>query len=189
MSHLGPEQLVDALEGALTGTAREHLAACGKCQREVVRLAGLLEGAREAGVPEPSPLFWSHFSDRVRAAIEADDRHQSRRATWRWLVAAPLGALTAVAIAVALTGPRRPLPEPDAPQAQEIAPGADVATSDASTWALITDLVGDLDWDTASAAGLALPPGLADEAAAALSPGEQQELTRLLRVELERPRS
>ena len=50
---------------------------------------------------------------------------------------------------------------------------------------MLTDLVGEIDLDTASAAGV-LEPGVADEAVLQLTAEEQQELTRLLKAELQR---
>ena len=40
-------------------------------------LTSLLSRAKTVDVPEPSPLFWDHFSSRVRAAIVDRDRSPS----------------------------------------------------------------------------------------------------------------
>ena len=56
------------------------------------------------------------------------------------------------------------------------------------TWVMVTELVGDIDLDTASAAGV-IEPGVAEEAVLHLTAEEQQELTRLLKVELQRAKS
>jgi hypothetical protein len=68
-------------------------------------------------------------------------------------------------------------------------PDAGDVTLANDNWVMVADLVGDLDWDTASAAGLVVEPGVAEQALLALSAEEQQELTRLLKAELLRAKS
>ena len=34
-----------------------------------LELRGAIEAAAEVSVPEPSPLFWNHLSERVRTAV------------------------------------------------------------------------------------------------------------------------
>ncbi len=53
---------------------------------------------------------------------------------------------------------------------------------------MVTELVGDIDLDTASAAGV-IEPGVAEQAVLQLTAEEQQELTRLLKAELQRAKS
>ena len=55
-------------------------------------------------------------------------------------------------------------------------------------WAMVTALVGEIDLDVASAAGV-IEPGVAEEAVLHLTAEEQQELTRLLKAELLRAKS
>ena len=64
----------------------------------------------------------------------------------------------------------------------------DIALAD-DRWVLVADLVGEMDWETAGAAGLVVEPGDAEQAMLELSADEQRELTRLLRVELQRAKS
>src|SRR5262249_7593962 len=69
MTHLTSQQFVEALDGTLTRKAAGHLSHCDACRREVDTLRALMtdvESARE--VPDPSPLFWAHFSERVTRA-------------------------------------------------------------------------------------------------------------------------
>ncbi len=56
-------------------------------------------------------------------------------------------------------------------------------------FAVVADLVGDFDWETAVSAGLIVAPGAADRAVLELTALEQQELTRLLQAELTRAKS
>jgi hypothetical protein len=74
-----------------------------------------------------------------------------------------------------------------APVAATTAP-ADAAREDPG-FAVVADLVGDLDWETAVSAGLTVAPGAADRAVLELTASEQQELTRLLKAELTRTKS
>jgi len=186
MNHLTSDELIDAAEGTLDSTRQPHLEACAACRQQVADLAGVLREALAVAVPEPSPLFWSHLSQRVRTAIETEPQMAGGWRQWlRWPVLAPIGALVLVVIALGVAWPR--------PQAVPAA--AAVTTEPADTtradegFALVADLVGDLDWDTAMSAGLAVAPGAAERAALELSATEQQELTRLLRAELTRAKS
>ncbi len=72
MTHLTADELVDAVEGTLDAGRRAHLSACEACETEVRKLSAILREAREIDVPEPSPLFWRHFSARVHAAIQGE---------------------------------------------------------------------------------------------------------------------
>ena len=71
---------------------------------------------------------------------------------------------------------------PDAPAA----PDATRCTTD--SWVVVADLVGEIDLDTATAAGV-VAPGVAEQAVLQLTAEEQQELTRLLKAELTRAKS
>jgi len=69
------------------------------------------------------------------------------------------------------------------------APVAPEAAEALDRWVMLADLVGDIDLDTASAAGVRLMPGDAEQAVLQLTAEEQQELTRLLKAELTRVKS
>lgn len=188
MNHFTSDELIDAMEGTLDATRQSHLDACGECQRAMADLSGVLREARQLDVPEPSPLYWRHFSERVRAAIVADAPASAAWGRWlRWPVLAPLGALTLLVLAFNLSVPE-PTVAPDPPVAVNDMVEADVALA-GDGWVLVADLVGAIDWETARETGLIVEPGAADRAALELSPEEQQELTRLLRVELQRAQS
>lgn len=186
MSHLTPDELVDAVDGRLTPARQPHLAECEECQRELAGLSSVLNDARQSSIPEPSPLFWQHFSERVRTAIDRDTDSGSNWASWlRWQVLAPLGAVALIVLGVMVALPKPDvgdfsltLQAPEAPQAPEAL----------DNWAMVTELVGDIDLDTASAAGV-IEPGVADQAMVHLTVEEQQELTRLLKAELLRAKS
>ena len=59
--------------------------------------------------------------------------------------------------------------------------------TDDPSLSVLADLTSDLDWDTATEAGLTLKPGAVDDLVTALNDEERQELRRLLREELARP--
>jgi len=90
--HLAEDEIMDVLEERAGSAERAHLAACGDC---AARLADVSEGlvlAREADVPEPSPLYWEAFRRQVGRRIVAEPA--PRR--WAWLV--PLASAAAVAL-------------------------------------------------------------------------------------------
>src|SRR5215475_3129471 len=98
MNHLTSDELIDAMEGMLEAERRAHLDACEECRRQFDDLAGVLNDAKQASVPEPSPLFWNHFSARVNEAI--DRERDSAWPQWlRWQVLLPLGAVAMIILA------------------------------------------------------------------------------------------
>jgi hypothetical protein len=60
----------------------------------------------------------------------------------------------------------------------------DPATAADEGWAVVEDLVGTLDLETIQQAGIATTPGSAERAVLELTDAEQQELVRLLQLEL-----
>jgi hypothetical protein len=193
MTHLSPDELIDAMEadaghsetvGMLAPARQSHLAACEACQRELAALSAAFNDARRVSVPEPSPLFWQHFSERVRVAIDHDTAPGRNRPAWlRWQVLAPVGALALLLLALTIAVPK---PEADTSMLNDVA-SLEPARAD-DNWVMLANLVGDIDLDTASAAGV-IEPGVAERAVLALTAEEQQELTRLLMAELTRAKS
>src|SRR5690349_15767956 len=114
MNHLTSDELIDAMEGdagksnaaaVLHPERRAHLDACQQCRAQLEDLAGVLNDATRASVPEPSPLFWNHFSSRVNAAID-----RSGSATWpqwwRWQVLLPIGAVAMIILGLMISVPK-----------------------------------------------------------------------------------
>jgi hypothetical protein len=187
MTHLAPDELIDALDGALSPSRRGHLDSCAHCRGELASLHALMSEVRTTEVPEPSPLFWDRLSARVRSSLEEPDAPAVRQ--WlRWPVLAPLAGLAmlvaALVASVQLT--RAPVASTAVDQTSNSADDVDmVAAADLeSQWALLAELVGDLDYDAATAEGIVPPVGAADAAILQLSVVEQAELARLLREEL-----
>ena len=185
MTHLTPDELIDAVEDLLALPERKaHLEACPDCLRQLSDLSGVLAEAKQTSVPEPSPLYWNQLSTRVREAVAAD-ADTNRWSSWlRWQVLLPLGGVAAmvVALTIALPKPEPVVVLPDVPVALEAAVSPD-ASGDA-----LELLFGDFDLDAAAAAGV-IEPGVADQAVLELTAEEQAELTRLLQAELTRSKS
>jgi hypothetical protein len=187
MTHLTPDELIDAMEGMLPPERQAHLSTCADCRRELDELAGVLNEARQASSPEPSPLFWNHFSARVNRAIDAGSANAWPQ--WlQWQVLLPLGAAAIVIAALILTVPRSAPQAGEAARVAPVAPEALGAPASDDNWTAIAAMVGELDIETASAAGV-LEPGMADQAVLSLTADERRELTRLLQAELLRAKS
>jgi hypothetical protein len=193
MRHLTPDELVDILEsGAIDETLQAHVDVCETCRARIEEISTILIEARMADVPEPSPLYWERLSDRVRLAVADEPVEPARVTQWlQWPVLVPLTGLAAIILALSsVIAPRTGEISPEArrwvSEAQPVDDDPDTTTAE-STWALVSDLVGPLDLDTAREAGFATGPGTADEAIRQLTAGEQAELVRLLRQELGQP--
>lgn len=182
MTHLTSDELVDALDGALAPPRQTHLDACQPCQQQLAELEAVLGEATAVTVPEPSPLYWEHLSARVRTTIDAEPVITGGWSSWlRWPVLAPVAALALIVTTLMVAVPRH----------AAVSPEVAIQEQDAgdTSFAIVADLVGDMDWDTAMSAGLMVEPGAADRAMLELTVAEQQELTRLLRAELTRAKS
>ena len=189
--HLRPDELVDLAEGTRTDTSVPHLAACEVCRHQLAELRAVMSAAADVEVPVPSPLFWDHFSARVREAVAAEGA--PRRSFWSWpRLAMPAGAaaLAVAILAVALT--TGPVTAPDAPPVVRTATvaAADLLSDlqspgDDSALTLVAALSSDMDLDAAREAGLA-GGGSAEHAVTHMDGGELRELRRLLQEELAR---
>ena len=184
MTHLTPDELIDAMEGALAPERQSHLGACAECRRQADELAGVLHEAKQVRVPEPSPLFWNHFSQRVRVAIDQEPAPGGPWPAWlRWHVLLPVGAAAMIILGLMMT---MPIEQP--PAGESIAYESSPFEPAGESWGAIEDVVGEFDIETASAAGV-IEPGVAELAVLQLTAEEQQELTRLLQAELTRAKS
>jgi hypothetical protein len=190
MTHLTSDELIDAMEGMLAPDRQAHLATCEQCRRELAGLSSVLSEARQTSVPEPSPLFWPHFSQRIRVAIDHDAARGSHRPAWlRWPVLLPLGAVAIIIMALMIALPEEtPNDDPSLSAALQASEALE-APEALDRWVMLANLVGDIDLDTAAAAGVMVTPGVAEQAVLALTAEERQELTRLLEAELTRAKS
>lgn len=188
MTHLTPDEFVDAVEGTLLPERRAHVEQCPACREESARLALVLGEARAMDVPEPSPLFWDRLSSRVRTAI-ADE--EGTRAAWplawlRWNVLVPLGALALVIAALAVAIPDRLVPAVavDSTPASGVGDAAiDPASMGTPAWTVLADIVGPVAVEHAREAGIVVHPGDVERVALELNVAERIELLRLLKEE------
>jgi hypothetical protein len=188
MSHLSHDELLEAAEGGAGG--RTHLDECRSCRRAVEELEATLREAAAVEVPEPSPLFWRHFSDRVSEAVRQEAARS--RGRWRgwltWRLALPSLALLLVIASAGRLLQTIP-PSTDVPGQDEEAvgrpePAADADAGDDESWRVFSALA--LEADSAGAPFGSPAPGLADGAVLQMSDEERGELIRLLKDELER---
>ena len=184
--HLTPEEFVDALDGTSTASAG-HLAECAECREELASLQATLGDARHVEASEPSPLFWDHFSARVKQAT-AHERvgAESSWGRWAWK---PAVALMAAAGALAIGLSMRPSLEPAASVAGPGKPTTGLASDavpgfeDDGSWSLVMTLASELDWNELSQA--AEPAESTVDAMIEELTSEQREaLARLLQKEM-----
>ena len=197
--HLTNEELIDLAEGMRAEETVPHIQTCERCRQQVVDLRATLSTAADLEVPEPSPLFWDHFSERVRQAVaaEASTRQTTSRGTWSLRFAIPLSMLAGAALAVLfLAGGRADRAGVPATSNAAATPAemytldpAALEADDDLPLSLMADLVesADMDADDAREAGLSVSTDATERAVAALTEDEQRELERLLREELRHP--
>ncbi len=202
--HLNAVELIDVAEGTRSEASAPHLASCDECRRQLTDLRAMMSTVAAVDVPEPSPLFWDHLSERVRNVVAQDvpGRSLQDAATWRRLLM-PLSAVAVASLIVAVVLSSRVL----APQsvahgdADKVAlrtppalpppstTGAaidlfnDPASDDDLSLTLVASLTADLDLETAGEAGLA-PHGSAEHAVTHMNDDELRELRRLLNEQL-----
>jgi hypothetical protein len=199
--HLRNTEFVDFAEGTLAAPRAAHLDTCAGCRAQAEDVAAALRDVSAVEMPEPSPLFWDHFSARVREQVA----HETpERAGW-WTSASvralvPLVAALAVLIAVfsATLLPRimrKPAVPgelaashvtPDASGAADIDLQAPVDAQNEEVWAVLTAAASDIAVEDAHAAGMGAHIGAVDHEVTHLNPAELKELGRLLQSELKR---
>ena len=185
--HLTPGEQIDALDRTLPPDRVAHLDACEACRHDLGHLRGAVEAARTVGVPEPSPLFWSHQSARISAMVAAESDERPRTT---WTYAAWLGGAAAMVAAGLLfvragSAPAvSPLPVGRSQAISAGVPTADTEDSaDQRAWSVVEDLGVEIDADAARAT-LTPASGAADRALEALDADEEAALIRALRTEL-----
>jgi hypothetical protein len=193
--HLQPDELIDLAEGTRAESSATHLAECSVCLLQLEELKATMSAAADVDVPEPSPLFWDHFSARVRQAVDAEGA--PRRSFWTWpRVAISAASVATAVLAVVVTLNRgsgasgnTPLPTVvPAPVALPVASVdllADPQSAGDTALTLVAELSADMDFETARDAGLAAR-GSAEHAVTHLTGSELRELQRLLQEELAR---
>jgi hypothetical protein len=191
MTHLTETQFIDVLEtGApVDSHLASHLAVCESCRAALDELTDVLSDARAVTLPEPSPLFWEHFSRRVRAAT-SQEQPATVGLDWRRLWQPLLGATLAVATLALLVvfRPAHLTPE------QTVTPAATVAVASPTAAPLAAELddaglnglaVLAQDLRTEDLQQIAQPSTDATAAAIAdLTPAQCAELMRLIKAQM-----
>jgi hypothetical protein len=184
MTHLTPSEFVDLLEGQLPRERARHADDCELCGAQVETLRRALDESAALEVPEPSPLFWNHLSERVQKGIqETPEPHRwwpSPQATLAW---------AATLVLVAVVGLRMlSRPVSDATSPTPVAQGSPSRIEepglDDEGWAAVRAAADGLGWDDVQEAGISAQPGLAEGAILGLSEAERQHLMKLLEEEL-----
>jgi hypothetical protein len=187
MSHLTPDELTDAVDETLGASRIEHLAGCERCHTQLAQLRAALGEARRVQAPEPSPLFWEHFSAHVRSAIGQEavpSRHWSF--DWlRWQVVAPLATIALILIVLGAAVSQTPV-RSGAAGGASLQSQADLAASGEREWAVVSAILMAEDLEAANDAGMLVRPGDVEQAASELSPAEQESLIKLLKAEMDR---
>jgi hypothetical protein len=185
MTHLSPDERLTLIELA-DEPDHPHLGECAPCRAEIATARALLSDARLAQVPEPSPLFWDHFSRRVSDSIAAEPAPvRPRRSLWRVLIPLSVGvaALLLTVVIDRTSVPRRVPGSRVAPVGESGNATAGVVSEDAE-WVVLSDLAGEFDLETLSdSLGTSGASG-AESAVWQLNEQERAELARLLRAEL-----
>jgi hypothetical protein len=194
MSHLRESEVVDLLDNVLPAARARHVDECSTCMEKIDTLRSTLQRVTDVEVPEPSPLFWDHFSARVRENVkEATPGSASPWATWihhagvRWALA---GALVGVIVVAGLwrvgpMGTNRP-GVVRSTEAVETTLDASAADDDVA-WSLVREVADEVHWDDQVAATLDPHPGTVERAVLALKGEERAELVRLLEAATKRP--
>ena len=127
MTHLSEVELVDLLDGALPPARERHLDECDSCRATATRMHAAFALAKDVEMPEPSPLFWEHFSARVHEGVRSAEAEAGQPAGWfgwaqgataKWAMSAALLTLMIVAGVWRAT----------APAPRKVAPAATVAS-------------------------------------------------------------
>ena len=191
MTHLSETEFIDLLEGSLPDDRARHAEKCAMCRTQIDHLRAALANGIEASVPEPSPLFWEHFAERVQDGLGSAD---ARRSGW-WAVIPSMRALTAagaiaaiVLIAVISRGTGGDV-GPANPGAPAVAADPLLEPDGAGTdegWAAVRAAAENAAWEDAHEAGLAAQPGTADLAISNLTEAERERLLALLAEDLKK---
>lgn len=185
-SHLSADEHLAALDRTLSAERLAHASDCRTCTEALARTQAIFDAVRSDDVPEPSPLFWDHFSARVRAATAADPTPASSRYGWRVWVTLVSAAAACALVLVVRNGPGAPGGAVPHPSDRAIVRSSEPATDapDAEPFAAVMQMASSLSSDdltgVVSAAGGETP--LVDD----LNPAERAAFVRLLHAEMEK---
>ena len=174
--HVSERSLVDVLEGSSDAASREHAESCERCRERLEALRAGLALAREADVPEPSPLYWETFRSQVGVRLVRES------AQARWGLRPAFAAAAALAALLALL----PLARPSVPAGAATLPAWSALpplTEDANL-ALLSGLDAPEEDLLVASSGQGVSGMLSE-----LSDAERVELLKVLESELQRGKS
>ena len=203
MTHLTDIEFVDLVDGTLAPARARHLDACETCRASASAIRETLSRAIDAEIPEPSPLFWDHFSARVHQGVRAESVAPSgwfgwaQSATVKWAMSGALLTLLVVAVVWRASAPR-PAASASEPVATASSIDPDAFDPDLDeAWALVRTVADDvardtpasdeIAWDEVATEGFGVRPGAVEHAMVALTGDERSELLRLLQAETKQP--
>jgi hypothetical protein len=180
--HLTPEEFVDAIDGAATAAAESHLRECEMCREQLDNARETASVVRSVDVPEPSPLFWEHFSARVAEATEA---LPVARPWWNpgWRPLTALAAAAGVLILAFVLAPKDRSPNAGLEVATTDLPALGPMTDDDGSWSLVLGLAAEVDPNDLRQAATPVP-GTADAMIDELTAEQRAALARLLQEEM-----
>jgi hypothetical protein len=198
MTHLSNLEIVDLIDGVLPPDRAAHSERCEVCRARIEAVHETLARVAHVEIPEPSPLFWDHFSARVREGVEEAGAPQEsfapswlQHAGFRWSVFGVVLTLLLAAGAWRFSAPgpaTRNAPASRAASDGASAPDDWIGSADLDeAWALVRSVADETEWDDTMTAGLDVRPGWADRAALNLTADERDELLQLLKAEAKRP--
>ena len=180
--HLRHEEFVDAVERTLDASRQAHVDGCEQCRAAVAELSGVLQDAQAVDMPEPSPLFWDHFSNRVREATALEtlsvEQPWWHPAQW-WRPVTIVTTALAAAVLVMVLRPAHTAKTESGPSEVE----AFVTPPDDGSWGLVIGLASDMN--ATDVREVAKPrEGTADAMIAELTPAQRRALVQLLKDEI-----
>ena len=193
--HLSKDAIVRLAERPEAASGDRHLATCARCRRKVEEIGEVLAFVGRGEVPDPSPLFWDHLSQRIGAAIEQKQPppREARaaewtRVGWKMPVLATVSAAL-IAVAVFLRMPEPAQTEVGLPGQAIVTDSPQITTGDAlaGEWEFVETVASYIDNGSEEVLGDQLAHRRADQLVDGLSPEEQTELARLVQAEMVGP--
>jgi len=194
-NHLSRAEFVDLIESspALAPERAQHLKHCQRCRERAETLRSVRAMTSADDMPEPSPLFWDHFSARVAEQLRSEPA-PAPSPRWSpvpyatWAVA---GVVIVLLISTVVWRTTLHAPSPATPA--QLSAAVDVVSVDPvddldndEAWAVVRAATADLAWEDAHDAGISAHPGDVENAALQLNSAERIELERLLDEDMKR---
>lgn len=140
--HLSADEAVAAIERTLDPARAAHLETCDRCRADIAGMRQMLTDIQAAADDhEPSPLFWDHFSERVRAAAQTTP---SRSPVWRRWWQPAVGLAAAGVVVFWLVGREGPGPSLPSAGSAGMSQSAAADTSAEPPWDAVVELAAGL---------------------------------------------